>query len=60
MNRNNHDNSRANTIPAVSTKMVEGVLLDSFRHLLDELNRVKVSHYAHKVGGDNGKSNGKI
>lgn len=40
--------------------MVEGVLLDSFRHLLDELNRVKVSHYAHKVGGDNGKSNGNI
>ena len=27
-----------------------GVMLNSFGHLLNEFGRVKVSHYAHKVG----------
>ena len=53
-------NNRANTITAVSTKILEDVVLNVFEHLLDDLERVKVSHYAHKVGEDNGKSKGNI
>lgn len=41
-------------------KSLEGDVLDFFELLLDELGRVEISRYAHKVGGDNGKVPGNL